>query len=360
MPTLPKLFTPLKLRDIELSNRVVVSPMCMYSCQDGLANEFHKVHLGQFALGSAGLILAEATAVLPEGRISPEDLGLWNDQQIAPLKQITDFVHQFQGRIGIQLAHAGRKASTYAPGRGRGAIAETSGGWPVYGPDHNAYRDSYAQPHAMTSSQIQDVIDAFALATRRSLQAGFDTVEIHAAHGYLLHQFMSPLSNSRNDNYGGRFENRVRLLLEVVRACRAEWPEHLPLLVRISATDWAEGGWNLDESTQLARLLSQEGVDLLDVSSGALTPQQKITVKPGYQVPFAAHIKTQVPELTIMVVGLIDNAQQAETILQENQADCVALARAFLRNPHWTQQAASELGLTPDAPEQYVRAGWPI
>lgn len=354
----PQLFTSLTLRELVLPNRTVVSPMCMYSCQDGLANEFHKVHLGQFALGHAGLTLAEATAVLPEGRISPEDLGLWSDQHIAPLKEITHFVHQFEGKIGIQLAHAGRKASTYAPGKGRGGISEKEGGWQVYGPDNNAYRDVYAQPKTMTKAQIQEVIDAFAMATRRSLQANFDTIEIHAAHGYLLHQFMSPLSNSRNDEYGGSFENRIRFLLEVVRACRAEWPEHLPLMVRISATDWAEGGWNLEESSQLAHILLKEGVDLLDVSSGGLTPQQKITVGPGYQVPFAAHIKTQVPELAVMTVGMIDNAQQAETILQEGKADCVALARAFLRNPHWTQQAANDLGLTPSAPEQYLRAGW--
>lgn len=356
--TPPKLFEPVKLRDLTLPNRVVVSPMCTYSATDGLANEFHLVHLGQFALGGAGLILAEATAVSPEGRISPEDLGLWDDRQIVPLGHITDFVHRHGGKIGVQLAHAGRKASTYAPGRGKGAVAVGNGGWEVVGPDTQSFHELFPTPRMMGAEDILGVVEAFAAAARRAQMAGFDAVEVHAAHGYLLHQFLSPLSNSRTDDYGGSFENRTRLLLEVVRAVRRVWPEHLPLFVRLSATDWAAGGWDVAQTVELSKLLKYEGVDVLDISSGGLTTAQQIEVGPGYQVPFAAEVSRAETEIAVMSVGLIETAQQAEAILQAGDADLIALGRPFLRDPHWTQRAARELGLKPVVPEQYVRAGW--
>lgn len=356
----PLLFQPLKLKDLTLPNRIVVSPMCMYSAQaDGLANEFHLVHLGQFALGGAGLIFTEATAVSPEGRISPQDLGLWNDGQMVQLGHITDFVHQAGSKIGLQLAHAGRKASTYAPGRDRrGWVPEAEGGWTVVGPDGNAYNELLGAPRQLSVKDLQGIVKAFADAARRAHMAGFDAVEIHAAHGYLLHQFMSPLSNTRTDEYGGSFENRVRLTLEVVRAVHGVWPGHLPLFVRVSATDWAPGGWDLEQTARLAQLLRYEGVDVLDVSSGGLTPAQQITPGPAYQTPFAAHIKATVPDLHVMTVGMIDTPQQAEGILQAGQADLIALARAMLRDPHWPQRAARELGLKPAVPSAYDRAGW--
>lgn len=355
----PLLFQSIKLKDLQLPNRVVVSPMCMYSAgADGAAHQFHLVHYGQYALGGAGLIFTEATAVTPEGRISPQDLGLWNDQQMVQLGHITDFVHKHGAKIGIQLAHAGRKASTYAPGRGKGWVPEAEGGWIVVGPDGNAYHELLGAPRILSTDDLQGVVKAFADAARRAQMAGFDAVEIHAAHGYLLHQFMSSLSNTRTDDYGGSFENRVRLTLEVVRAVHDVWPKHLPIFVRISATDWAEGGWNLEESTELARLLDREGVDVLDVSSGGLTHAQQITVGPAYQTPFAAHIKQNVPDLQVMTVGQIETPQAAEAILQAGQADLIALARPFLRDPHWAQRAARELGLTPELPNAYARAGW--
>ena len=357
-PAAPLLFTPLKLRSLELPNRVVVSPMCTYSATDGVANEFHLVHLGQYALGGAGLILAEATAVSPEGRISPEDLGLWDDRQIVPLGHITDFVHQHGGHIGVQLAHAGRKASTYAPWRGKGAVPAELGGWQVIGPDENSFHDLFPTPAMMGADELRGVVDAFSAAARRAQIAGFDAVEVHAAHGYLLHQFLSPLANTRTDDYGGSFENRTRLLLEVVRAVRHVWPAHLPLFVRLSATDWAEGGWDLEQTVQLSKLLKYEGVDVLDISSGGLTPTQQIEVGPGYQVPFAAAVSRAETEISVMAVGLIETGTQAEAILQAGDADLIALGRPFLRDPHWTQRAARELGLRPASIDQYARAGW--
>ncbi|GAA5514982.1 NADPH dehydrogenase [Deinococcus carri] len=354
----PLLFTPLKLQSLTLPNRVVVSPMCMYSAQNGLANDFHLTHLGQFALGGAGLIFTEATAVSPEGRISPDDLGLWNDDQLVPLGHITDFVHRYGGRIGVQLAHAGRKASTYSPWKGRGAVPVEAGGWQVLGPSDTAYNASFPTPSAMTLEDIRRVTADFAAAARRALMAGFDAAEIHAAHGYLLHQFLSPLANTRTDEYGGSFENRVRFLLEVVRAVRAAWPMHLPLFVRVSATDWAQGGWDLDQTAQLASLLRYEAVDVLDVSSGGLTPLQHIDVEPLYQVPFAARIKQEVPDLHVMTVGLIETPAQAEQVLREGAADLIALGRPFLRDPHWVQRAAHEFGVQLPLPDVYARAGW--
>jgi 2,4-dienoyl-CoA reductase-like NADH-dependent reductase (Old Yellow Enzyme family) len=353
----PLLFQPFKLAGLTLPNRAVVSPMCMYSSQNGMANEFHLVHLGQFALAGAGLIFTEAAAVSPEGRISPEDLGLWSDQHMMPLGRVTDFVHAQGGRIGIQLAHAGRKASTYAPWRGRGAVLPEQGGWTVIGPDDQPFSDTFPVPAAMTEADIHRVTADFVAATQRAVMAGFDAVEVHAAHGYLLHQFLSPLANSRTDNYGGSFENRTRFLLEVVRGVRAVWPMHLPLFVRISATDWAEGGWDLAQSVALAGLLDKEGVDAMDISSGGLTTAQQIPVGPAFQTPLAAQIKHAAPDLAVMTVGLIDTPQLAESILQAAEADLIALGRPFLRDPHWVQSAAAALNVAPQQVNQYARSG---
>ncbi|PNY80182.1 NADH:flavin oxidoreductase/NADH oxidase [Deinococcus koreensis] len=351
----PLLFQPLKLQGLTLPNRVVVSPMCMYSSQSGLANEFHLVHLGQFALAGAGLIFTEAAAVSPEGRISPEDLGLWDDAQLVPLGRINDFIHAQGGRIGVQLAHAGRKASTFAPWRGQGAVPPEQGGWQVIGPDASAYSATFPVPQAMSLEEIARVAQAFVAATRRAEIAGFDAVEVHAAHGYLLHQFLSPLANSRSDEYGGSFENRVRLLLEVVRAVRRVWPLHKPLFVRLSATDWAPGGWDEQQTVALAGLLDKEGVDVLDISSGGLTPAQRITPGPAYQAGFAAQVKRAVPALGVMTVGMIDTPERAEGLLQNGDADLIALARPFLGDPHWAQAAAVKLGVKLDVAAQYQR-----
>lgn len=296
--------------------------------------------------------------MVPEGRISPQDLGLWDDAQIAPLARINDFVHAQGGLIGIQLAHAGRKASTYAPGQGEGVVPESAGGWATMAPSEAFYNVYYPRPRAMTSDNIKRVLLGFQYAAKRSMMAGFDAVEIHAAHGYLLHQFLSPLSNQRTDEYGGSFENRTRLLLEVVREVRSAWPMHLPLLVRLSATDWVEGGWDLPQTVELAKILQNEGVTALDISSGGLSSEQQITVAPNYQVPFAAAVKQACPELKVMTVGLIDHATNAEQILQSQQADLIALGRPFLRDPHWVQRAATELMQTPTLPAPYARAGW--
>ncbi|GGR81319.1 NADH:flavin oxidoreductase/NADH oxidase [Deinococcus sedimenti] len=355
MPDGPLLFQPLKLRSVTLPNRVVVSPMCMYSAQGGLANDFHLVHLGQYALAGTGLIIAEATAVSPEGRISPEDLGLWEDRQITPLGRVTDFVHAQGGLIGVQLAHAGRKASTYAPWRGRGAVPIERGGWDVIGPDATPYSDAFPQPHAMTEEDIERVTEDFRQAARRAEIAGFDVVEIHAAHGYLLHQFLSPLANTRTDGYGGTFENRTRFVLEVTRAVREVWPRHKPLFVRLSATDWAPGGWDESQTVVLAGLLAREGVDVLDLSSGGLTAAQQITLAPAYQAPFAAQVRAAVPDLTVMTVGMIDTPERAEGLLQNGDADLIALARPVLGDPHWVQAAARDLGGTLEVAAPYQR-----
>lgn len=348
------LFSPLALREVTLPNRVVVSPMCMYSSANGFANDFHLVHLGSFALGGAGLIFTEATAVCPEGRISPEDLGLWRDDHVTMLARIADFVHDHGAHLGVQLAHAGRKASTYAPFRGRGAVPDVAGGWTVLGPSAVAYSDIYRTPREMTPDDIAKVVADFRAATRRAIMVGFDAVEVHAAHGYLLHQFLSPLSNLRTDEYGGSFENRARLLLEVVRAVRDAWPSHLPLFVRLSATDWVPAGWNLDDTARLSALLEAEGVDVVDVSSGGLSAEQRITASPGYQVPFAQRVRGEAHVKT-MAVGLITEPEQAETILQEGSADLIAVARALLRDPRWPQHAARLLGADAPWPQQYER-----
>ncbi len=352
---MPTLFQPLALRGVTLKNRLVVSPMCQYSSQDGFANDWHLVHLGSRAVGGAGLILAEATAVSPEGRISLEDLGIWKDEHLPMLQRITAFLIA-QGSVpGVQLAHAGRKASTFSPWRGAGAVPENAGGWPVVGPSALPFADNYPLPEALDAAGIEKVIADFRAAARRALAAGFQVVELHAAHGYLLHEFLSPLSNHRTDAYGGPFENRIRLLLEVVAATREVWPEALPLLVRLSATDWTEGGWTADESVQLAALLKTRGVDLIDCSSGGNVPQAPIPVGPGYQVPFAARIRQETGLLT-GAVGLITTPAEAEAIVASGQADVVLLAREFLREPYFPLFAAQELGAEMAWPVQYERA----
>lgn len=343
MPNQPlTLFSPIALRSVTARNRLWISPMCMYSvfAEDGIATDWHFVHYGSRAVGGAGLIIVEATAVEPRGRITGRDLGLWSDAQIPALARITGFMAANGALPAVQLAHAGRKATV--PGS--------------IGPSARAFSADYATPQAMDQGDIEQVILAFQQATRRAAQAGFQAVELHAAHGYLLHQFLSPLSNRRDDGYGGDFEHRIRLTLEVVAAVRAEWPADLPLLVRISATDWYEGGWDLAQSVELARRLAGQGVDLIDVSSGGLTPHQQIQLGPGYQTPFAQRIR-QESGLAVGAVGLISQAQQANAIVRDGQADAVLIARQSLRDPYWPLRAARELGVELAVPIQYGR-GW--
>lgn len=349
------LFSPLAIRGIELKNRIIVSPMCQYSAVDGYANDWHLVHLGSRAVGGASLVITEATAVSPEGRISPDDLGIWKDEHIEGLKRITAFVRQQNAFAGIQLAHAGRKASTTAPWKGNNQISIADGGWQTVAPSALAYRGQDMLPQALTEEDIRKVVVDFKAAAGRAVTAGFDVIEIHAAHGYLLHQFMSPLSNRREDQYGGSFGNRIRLLLEVVAAIRSEIKEPVPLFVRISATDWAEGGWDIAQSVQLAGLLKLTGVDLIDVSTGALVTGVRIPIYPGYQVPFAEQVRKETGILT-GAVGLITTAQQAEDILKEGKADAVFMARELLRDPYFPIHAAAALGEDPYYPPQYERA----
>ncbi|MGY3088182.1 2,4-dienoyl-CoA reductase-like NADH-dependent reductase (Old Yellow Enzyme family) [Hymenobacter sp. UYAg731] len=349
------LFEPLALRSVILKNRIVVSPMCQYSAEDGFANDWHLVHLGSRAVGGASLIIQEATAVSPEGRISPEDLGIWKDEQVPMLQRINAFIRA-QGSVpGVQLAHAGRKASTYRPWSGGGVVAESDGGWPVFGPSDTAFNDNYPVPMALDAAGINKVVTDFRAAAQRALAAGFKVIELHAAHGYLLHEFLSPLSNQRTDAYGGSFENRIRLLLEVVAATREVWPDDLPLIVRLSATDWTEGGWNADESVQLSAMLKTRGVDLIDCSTGGNVPKAPIPVGPGYQVQFAERIKEETGILT-GAVGLITTPAEAEAIVASGQADLVLLAREFLREPYFPLFAAQDLGVEVQWPAQYERA----
>ena len=349
------LFTPLQIKDINFKNRIAIAPMCQYSAIDGFANDWHLVHLGSRAIGGVSLIIQEATAVSPEGRISPEDLGIWKDEHIQKLQQINQFISGQNSVPGIQLAHAGRKASVSAPWNGNKKLDATQGGWQTVAPSAIGYHDNEATPAAMDSEAIQKVITDFKTATKRSVEAGYKVVEIHAAHGYLLHQFLSPLSNERTDNYGGSFENRIRLTLEVVEAVQTEWPSNLPLFVRISATDWAEGGWNAEESVALSKILKEKGVDLIDVSSGALVSHQKIPVGPNYQVPFADQIKSEAGILT-GAVGLITEAKQAEEIVASGKADMVLFARESLRDPNLALTFAHDLEANITWPKQYERA----
>jgi 2,4-dienoyl-CoA reductase-like NADH-dependent reductase (Old Yellow Enzyme family) len=329
--------------------------MCQYSCVDGVPTDWHLVHLGGRAVGGAGLVITEATAVSPEGRISPDDAGIWNDDQSHAFQRIASFISA-QGAVpGIQLAHAGRKASTLAPWKGKGEVKLSDGGWQTVAPSPIAFSDDYPRPRELSHEGIDGIVTEFVNAARRALQAGFKVIELHMAHGYLLHQFLSPLSNQRMDEFGGGLEGRVRVPLRVANAVREIWPASLPLFVRISATDWAEGGWDLDQSIALTRRLREIGIDLIDCSSGGMVPYAKVPVKPGYQVPFAAAIRREVGIAT-GAVGLITEPQQAEDILARNEADAIILARAMLRDPYWPLRAAKALGVDIRWPDQYLRA----
>jgi len=330
--------------------------MCQYSSVDGFANDWHLVHLGSRAQGGAGLVSTEATAVLPEGRISAADLGIYKDEHVANLRRIAEFIRTQGARAGIQLAHAGRKASTRSPFEaGPALVAPTEGGWQAVAPSAIAFSPDYPMPVALDEAGIRRIVEGFRQAARRAHEAGFDFVEIHAAHGYLLHEFLSPLANQRTDKYGGSFENRIRLVLEVADAVRREWPERLPLFIRISATDWAEGGWNADESVELAKKLREHGVDLVDASSGGLVPNAKIPAAPGYQVEFAARIRREAGIATA-AVGLITEPEQANKIIANGEADIVLLARGMLRDPYFAVHAAAALGEQTSWPKQYLRA----
>lgn len=353
---MPNLFDPLRLRGLELPHRIVVSPMCQYSCVDGFATDWHLVHLGSRAVGRAAAVFAEATAVTPDGRISPEDLGIWSDAHIEPLQRAFSFIER-QGSIpGIQLAHAGRKASTAEPWKGGKPLSPQQGGWaPIVAPSALAFNNGYQTPHALSHSEIQQIVAAFAGAARRAEAAGARIVELHAAHGYLLHSFLSPLSNQRGDQYGGSFENRIRMVCETVTAVRKVWPERYPLFVRISATEWTDGGWSVEDSVALTRQLKPLGVDLVDCSSGGNISGAKIPVGSGYQVRFADQIRREGGILT-GAVGMITQAAQADQIIRSGQADVVFLARQFLRDPYWPLIAARELGHEIQWPVQYDRA----
>ncbi len=350
-----KLFSPLQIKNVRLKNRIVVSPMCQYSAVNGVPNDWHLVHLGTRAVGGAGLIIAEATAVSPEGRISPDDLGIWNDEQTEAFKKITTFIKQQNSVPAIQLAHAGRKASTYAPWKGKGEVKIENGGWQTIAPSPEKFIEDFPEPKEMTNQDIQITIENFRKAAIRSVEAGFEIIELHFAHGYLAHQFLSPFSNFRKDEFGGSLENRTRFALEIARTAKNSIPENFPLFVRISATDWAENGWNLEQSIYLVKKLKEIGIDLIDCSSGGNLPYAKIPVAPGYQVQFAEKIKKETGILT-GAVGMITDPIQAEEILSEEKADMILMAREFLRNPYWCFNAAKILNVEIDFPDQYVRA----
>ncbi|MDB5137338.1 MAG: namA [Mucilaginibacter sp.] len=352
------LFSPLKIKSIEFKNRIVVSPMCEYSSEDGFANDWHLVHLGSRAVGGAALIITEATAVSAEGRISPGDLGIWKDEHIDKLKQITDFIHSHGSIAGIQLAHAGRKASHQVPWKGGAQIpSDNENGWKSLAQGAIPFTESEEAPVEMDKQGIEKVKADFKAAASRALKAGFKVIELHAAHGYLLHEFYSPLSNRRTDEYGGSFENRIQLLLEVTASVKEVWPDEYPLFVRISSSDWTEGGWTADDSVALSKILKEKGVDLVDCSSGGNVANAKIPLKPGYQVEFAELIRKETGILT-GAVGLITTPSQADQIIQSGQADVVLLAREMLRDPHFPLRAAHELGHEVKWPSQYERAKW--
>jgi 2,4-dienoyl-CoA reductase-like NADH-dependent reductase (Old Yellow Enzyme family) len=336
------LFSPIKIRSVEMSNRVWVSPMCQYSADDGVVGQWHQIHLGAFATGGVGLIMVEATGVVPEGRISLGCPGIWNQEQADAFKPMIEFAHSQGAKMGIQLAHAGRKGSTMLPWDDHEIASQSEGGWVTSGPSAIAYKD-FPIPHEMTVEEIKDLTAKFVEASLRSIGAGFDVIELHAAHGYLFHQFFSPLSNQRTDQYGGSFENRIRFLLETAQAVRAAIGEKHPIFARISATDWVEGAWDLDDSVKLSIELAKAGVDLIDVSSGGLVHDAKITTGPGYQVEFAAKVRSEAKVLT-SAVGIITEALQAEEIITSGSADAVMIGRAMLRNPRWAIAAAEELG----------------
>jgi 2,4-dienoyl-CoA reductase-like NADH-dependent reductase (Old Yellow Enzyme family) len=350
-----KLFTPLQLRELSVRNRIFVSPMCQYSSEEGIPTDWHLVHLGSRAVGGAGLVMVEATAVSPEGRISPKDSGIWSDAHAEAFSRITRFIKARGAAPAIQLAHAGRKASTDLPWRGGKAVPPERGGWQPIAPSAIPFSETYPMPRGMSLDDIETVVGQFAAATRRALAAGFEVVEVHNAHGYLLHEFLSPLSNHRADEYGGSLANRMRLPLRIARTVREIWPSNLPVFVRISASDWAEGGWDLTQSIELCKRYKELGIDLIDCSSGGLVPGAKIPTEPGYQVPFARAIRREVGIAT-GAVGLITRPQEAEQILAEGDADVVLLARAMLRDPYWPLHAAKVLGVEIAWPVQYQRA----
>ncbi|HET6174082.1 MAG TPA: NADH:flavin oxidoreductase/NADH oxidase [Gaiellales bacterium] len=353
---MPLLHTPIALREVEFRNRAWVSPMCQYSSTDGAPTDWHLVHLGARATGGAGAVIVEASAVTPEGRISPDDSGIWSEHQVEAFRPITAFLSEHGAVPGIQIAHAGRKASVDAPWRGGRPLGPEERGWQAVAPSAVAYDAGWQVPRELTPAEIGDVVEAFAAAARRALTAGFRLLELHAAHGYLLHEFLSPLANRRNDTYGGDREGRMRLPLEVVAAVREAWPAEFPLSVRISASDWVDGGWSLEDSIALAKRFGPLGVDLVDCSSGALSPAQQIPLGPGYQVPFASAIRREA-DIATAAVGLITEPRQAEGILAAGDADVILLGRESLRDPSWPLRAALELGVESDAwPSQYLRA----
>jgi 2,4-dienoyl-CoA reductase-like NADH-dependent reductase (Old Yellow Enzyme family) len=349
-----KLFSTLRIKNVTLKNRIVMSPMCQYSSIDGFSNEWHMVHLGTRAVGGIGLIIAEASAVSPEGRITPADLGIWKDEHIKGLSNIVDFIHKHDAVSGIQLAHAGRKASCTVPKDGGNQLNINDGGWQTVAPGDIPFKAEDRAPQGLNKTGINKVISDFKMAARRARLAGFNIIEIHSAHGYLLHEFLSPISNNRSDEYGGPFENRIRLLLEVIEAVKSEWPAENPLFVRISATEWTEGGWTIEDSVRLANILKDKDIDLIDCSSGGNVYNVKIPLTPGYQVPLAEEVR-KIGILT-GAVGLITTASQAESILQEGKADLVLFARELLRNPYFALIAAREQGVDVTWPVQYLRA----
>ena len=349
------LYAPILTRGVKLKNRIVVSPMCQYSSKDGFPTDWHFVHLGSRAVGGAALVITEAMAVSPEGRISPDDAGIWSDEHAESYKKITEFIKSQNSVLAIQLAHAGRKASTYAPWKGRGAVSEQEGGWQTIAPSQIPFADNYPLPKEMTSQDIQIVIDQFKLAAERSVEAGFELIELHFAHGYLVHEFLSPISNTRKDEYGGSLENRCRLAIEIARNVRKVIPEEMPLFIRISSTDWVENGWDIKQSVKLAEWLKEAGVDLIDCSSGGNVANAEIPLGPGYQIPFSEEIRKKINILTAGV-GLITSPEQAEDIIRTGQADLVILAREMLRNPYWPLYTAEKLKADIEWPKQYLRA----
>jgi 2,4-dienoyl-CoA reductase-like NADH-dependent reductase (Old Yellow Enzyme family) len=349
------LFSSLKIKNVDLKNRIVVSPMCEYSSVDGFANDWHLVHLGSRAVGGAALIFTEATAVSPEGRISPDDLGIWKDEHIPFLKRITEFIEK-QGSVpGMQMAHAGRKASMSSPWKGNKLIGPEDGGWQTFGPSAVAYKSGYSIPKEMSIAEIKKVVQDFQDAALRAKKAGFKVLELHGAHGYLINEFLSPASNFRTDEYGGSFENRIRFLLEIIESVRKVWTEENPLFLRVSATDWSDNGWKEEDSIKLAEIIKNRGIDLLDCSTGGNVPDIKIPLKPMYQLSFAENIKKATGILT-GAVGLITTPQEANSIIEEGKADLVFMAREFLRNPYFPLTAANELGIDVNWPVQYERA----
>ncbi|MEP6627240.1 MAG: NADH:flavin oxidoreductase/NADH oxidase [Ginsengibacter sp.] len=349
------LFQPIKIRNLELKNRLVVSPMCQYSSVDGFANDWHLVHLGTRAIGGAALVFTEAAAVSPEGRITPDDLGIWKDEHIEFLKRISDFIKQHGAVPGIQLAHAGRKASHSSPWKGAKFLNPTEGAWQTLAPSAVPYKDGEPVPKEMTIVEIEELVQEFKVSTERALQAGFEVFEVHAAHGYLINEFLSPLSNFRTDKYGGSFENRIRILISIVKEMRTAIGKERALFVRLSSTDWVEGGWNEDDSVALAKILKELEVDVIDCSSGGNSHEQKIPVRPLYQVPFSEKIKKETGILTA-AVGLITTAEESENVLAENKADLIVMARELLREPYFPLQAAKALGAEVEWPVQYERA----